>query len=169
MTQALRDHPARVIAHIDGVAASAATHVMLAGDEIIMAPQAMLMIHQAWMFLYGNSDELLKAAALMEKYDNLQANAYSKRTKKTDAQMLDMMRAETWFTPEEAIAIGLADSIAEVEPKSAAQANASLGWDLSAFDHAPKPKSQSVPASHRIDVAVFLESLSQRERSIAIA
>lgn len=134
---ALREHPAKVIAHIDGVAASAATFVAMAADEVVMAPGALFMIHKAWAVAMGNADDLMESAALLEKVDGTLVKTYAARTKQDEAKISDWMAAETWFTADEAVEAGFADSIAGTEAKAA--------WDLSAYDHAPKAEAPAAP------------------------
>lgn len=141
MAQALREHPAKVIAHIDGYAASAATEVAVAADEVIMAPGAMYMIHNAWTIAMGNKSDFLDASALLEKVDGTLAEAYAARTGADLKQIKDWMDAETWFTAQEAVAAGFADSVAEAKPK----AQASAEWNLAAYANAPRAALQSAP------------------------
>ena len=79
--QALREHPANIIAHIDGLAASAATFVAMAADRVVMNKGALFMIHKAWTFAYGNSDELVALADLLDKIDGTLVQTYADRTK----------------------------------------------------------------------------------------
>lgn len=143
MAQTLREHPARVVVHIDGYAASAATEVAIVGDEIIMAPGAMFMIHNAWTFAIGNKNDLLDTAALLEKVDGTLAAAYVERSGADIETVRAWMDAETWFTAKEAVDAGFADAIALPAPKADAQARAL--WDVSAYSHAPK-QSAVAPA-----------------------
>ncbi len=116
MEQALREHKATVTVHIDGLAASAASFLAMAGDEIIMSDGAMMMIHKAWTVSWGNADDLLAEATLLEKLDGTLANTYAKRAGGDESTFADYMRNETWFTAEEAVAAGLADTIYDAEP-----------------------------------------------------
>lgn len=146
---AIRDTGAKVVAHIDGYAASAATVIATAADEVEMSDGAMYMIHCAWTIAIGNSADLAATSALLDKTDGVIAGQYAKRSGKSVDDMKALMSAETWFTAEEAVEIGLADRIAE----SAEKVQAS--WDLSAYANAPKPKAQqpenidAITADHR--------------------
>lgn len=80
METALRQHSAKVIVYVDGLAASAASFVAMAGDEIEMAQGAFFMIHKAWSMAWGNSDELRKEADLLDKVDGSLAKTYHDRT-----------------------------------------------------------------------------------------
>lgn len=132
ISAALKQHSAKVVAHIDGLAASAATDVACACDSVIIADGAMYMIHNAWTFAMGNRNDLLATAALLEKVDGNLASKYVAKTGKTLEQVISWMDAETWFTASEAIDNGFADTMAE--DKKAANAM----WNLGAYTHAPK-------------------------------
>lgn len=152
MEQALREHKAKVVAHIDGVAASAASFLVMAADEIVMAPGAMMMIHKAWTVAMGNADDLVNTADLLDKIDSTLANTYASRTGANVEKIADMMAAETWFTAEEAVAAGFADSVAE-------NVKAKQQWNLSAYEKAPAQpelKPANVAALlRRLDVATI--------------
>lgn len=141
--QALREHSARVVVHIDGLAASAATFIAMAGDEIVMAKGALFMIHNAWTFAYGNAADLKATADLLDKIDGTLVQTYADRTKQKPEQVADWMAAETWFTADEAVAAGFADRLAEAE-KAGQSAKAS--WNLSAYAHAPGKGAAPAPA-----------------------
>ncbi len=138
MAQALRDFPGDVVAHVDGLAASAATLLTTAAKRTLMAKGSMLMIHQAWTFAMGNADELISQAALLEKIDGQIAQQYADRAGVTPAQAMEWMSAETWFTETEAVAAKLADGIQNDEPDADDAAKARIRqWDLKAFQNAP--------------------------------
>lgn len=172
--QAVRDHPATVIVHIDGYAASAATYVALAGDEVVIGEGAMFMIHCSWTFAYGNAMDLLETAALLEKVDGTIADTYAKKTGKPADEMLALMKATTWFTGKEAVEIGFADRLAEEEePKDSAS------WNLSAYGSAPKqaappaapraPKAERTPYWTEKERAIVDSEREQYERRVALA
>lgn len=134
METALREHKARVVVHIDALAASAASFLAMAGDEIVMSKGAMMMIHKAWTWTWGNADELKATAALLDKIDGTLVQTYTDRSGAKAEDVATWMAAETWFTAQEAMDVGLADRIASDEP-AAAQAR----WNLSAYRNAPRP------------------------------
>lgn len=133
----ISQHPSNVIAHVDGLAASAASYVAIAADSVEMAPGAFMMIHKAWTLAFGNAEDLLQTASLLEKIDGSLAADYAKKTGKPVAQVEKWMSAETWFTAEEAVAEGFADSIC-TDPDEDDETMTD-SWDLSIFDNAPKP------------------------------
>lgn len=132
MEQAMREHAAEIIVHIDGYAASAATFLAMAADRVEIAPGGFFMIHKAWTMAIGNADELLARAALLEKIDAGLAESYAARTGRDIATITKMMAAETWFSAAEAVDFGFADTIAEGN-----KAKNEAGWDVSAYEHAP--------------------------------
>jgi ATP-dependent Clp protease protease subunit len=128
---AVSQHNNKVIAHVDGLAASAASYVALAADEVEMALGSFLMIHQAWALAIGNREDMLKMAELLEKLDGELVAEYVRETGNTEAQVREWVEAETWFTADEAVQNGFADRVAEQAAKAQA------AWDLSAYAHAP--------------------------------
>lgn len=143
---ALREHAARVVVHIDGLAASAATFIAMAGDEIRIAPGAMFMIHKAWTYAWGNADDLRRTSDLLDKIDGTLVATYAKRTGASAEQIGEWMAAETWFTAEEAKEHGFVDQVTEDEPAAKASA---LNWNLSAFlarVARPAPAAKAPPA-----------------------
>lgn len=137
METALREHKARVIVHIDSLAASAASFLAMAGDEIVISKGAMIMIHKAWTWAWGNSTELMKTADLLDKIDGTLVQTYAERTGQAAAAIGDWMAAETWFTAQEAVDAGFADRIAE--PTATAEPAAQAAWNLRAYLRAPTP------------------------------
>lgn len=145
MEQALREHPANIVVHIDGLAASAASFVAMAGDSIVMGKGAMMMIHNAWTIAIGNAQDMSKAADLLSKIDGTLVQTYADRAgdKASAQQIADWMAAETWLTAQEAIDAGLADELAATS--SAAGASAAMQWNLSAYLQQPKQAAAAEP------------------------
>lgn len=129
---ALREHKAKKVMHIDGLAASAATFIAMAGDEIVIADGAMFMIHKAWMIAWGNANDLVKTADLLNKVDGTLVDTYAKRTGQGDARIQEWMAAETWFTADEAVQYGFADRVASAQADGEPPSNQAR-WNLSAF------------------------------------
>lgn len=134
MAQAIKDHSGSVTAYVDGYAASAASFITSAAGRVVMSDGSMLMIHKAWTMGFGNADDLLSMADLLDKIDGTISATYSAAAAKRGKEGSDfaaLMSAETWFTGQEAIDAGLADEIAADGPKDSAR------WDVSAFAKAP--------------------------------
>ena len=131
---ALKQHKAKVITHIDGLAASTASIVALAGDEVRMGEGAFLMIHEPWSIVIGMAEDMRKEADLLDKVAGSIANTYINKTGKTDAEIHDYMAAETWFTAQEALDAGFIDAI---EDDKGEKAQAHNLFDLSVFANVP--------------------------------
>lgn len=112
---ALRQHKAKIIVHIDGLAASASSLIAMAGNEIQISGNAFIMIHHPWTFAMGNANELRHTADDLDLLTEMFAKTYAARAKgKTDYDaMLAYMDEETWFNAETALEVGLADTITE--------------------------------------------------------
>lgn len=163
IANAIRSHPASVTVYVDSLAASIASVIALAGDRVVMMPQSQFMVHNASGACYGDASEMTKMADLLDKQSRNIAEAYAQHTGGTLAEWQDYMAAETWFTAEEAVAVGLADEVmpmrttksedADAEPEPAsAMAQMSRSWDLSMYtyagrDAAPAPDIKSPSAA----------------------
>lgn len=119
MFNALKTHAAGVNVFVDGIAASAASIIAMAGTKITMGPMSYLMIHEAWCGLMGNKREARKMADLLENIDTLSTQQYSKRTGNTDEQVKAWLESETWFNATEALAAKMADAIAGEQQQKA--------------------------------------------------
>lgn len=147
---ALRGHRARVTTVVDALAASIASVIAQAGDERVVRRNATLMIHEGHGMAVGNAADMRELAELLDKTSDNIASIYAERAGGELAQWRDRMRAETWYSAEEAVAAGLADRVegaADTEPRAT--------WDLSIFNYAgrdtapapslgsPRPAEQS--------------------------
>ena len=137
MAQALKDFPGKVVAHVDGLAASAASFLIMAADEIVMAEGSFIMIHNAWSIALGNADGLRQEADLLDSIDNSLVKTYAKRTGMGKEEIMSMMNAETWLDSDEAVAKGFANSTVDSEIQNAKH------WDLSAYKNAPSTQAQA--------------------------
>lgn len=109
----LNAHEAKIVVHVDALAASAASLIAMAGDEIEIAEGAFIMIHNAWGFCIGGADEMRRYAELLETVSGTIREVYVARTGQTEKQVRQWMDEETWFTAKEAVEHGFADSMAE--------------------------------------------------------
>jgi ATP-dependent Clp protease protease subunit len=145
MCQALREHDAHIVAHIEGLAASAATSITCACDEVRMTPASKFMVHETWTLTMGNKRDHAATMDLLSKCDESMYAEYAARTGQSLEQLRAWCEAETWFTAQQAIDAGFVDALAETaasrgtESKAAANAR----WRLSAYLHAP---AQGEPA-----------------------
>jgi len=143
--QALKDHKARVTVHVDGLAASIASVITMAADNVVMAPKASIMIHDGWTMAVGNAGEMRKAADLLDKQSDIIASVYADKAGQTADFWRDRMRDETWYNADEALQAGLVDEVEGREKKKTDEA-----FDLSVFAHAgrenaPAPVTSVVP------------------------
>lgn len=108
---ALINHKAKVTTHIDGAAISMASVVAMAGDYIVMAENAMMMIHNPWTLAMGDANEFRKTADVLDKTKLNLLAAYNRQTDMGSDAISEMMDAETWMTGPEALANGFVDEI----------------------------------------------------------
>ena len=168
--QALKEHPANIIAHIDGVAASAATYIALAANEVRMNDGAMFMIHNAWTWAAGDRNDLTKTATLLGKIDGTLAKTYADKTGKTVDEITKLMDAETWFTAQEALDYGFADLIDNGTDGDKKAAKNRATWNMAIYknapvsqmpapDSVPTPTPKQEPAPLAVDRAALLRRL----------
>ncbi len=107
----LKNHPANVTTYIDGLAASIASVIALAGDKVIMAENALMMIHKASGMVMGTSDDIRDFAEKLDKVNGSIAITYMSKTKKDEKEVNDLMAAETWMNADEALEMGFVDEV----------------------------------------------------------
>ena len=112
----MRGYPGPVTVYVDGVAASAASVIAMAGDQVVMASSSMIMVHDALTCTIGDEADHLAVAALLGQASGVVAEIYASRAGGSASQWRDTMRNETWFTAPEAVEAGLADRIADTAP-----------------------------------------------------
>lgn len=122
---ALKDHPAKVTVKVDGLAASAAALITLAGNTVEIGDGAFMMLHRTSAAAFGNGTDLRELAATMSKVDDELVVAIAKRSRKPVDVVRGWLDAETWFTGDEAVAAGLADKVAK-DPGALARAAKAL-------------------------------------------
>ena len=109
----LKKYKGKVIAYVEGIAASMGSIIPLAADEIIMSENSLYMIHNAWGGAMGEAKDMRKTATLLDKLSSEIANIYSKKTNLPLSQIEEMMDEETWFNSEEALQYGFIDRISD--------------------------------------------------------
>lgn len=120
MYNLLVEHEAKVIAHIDGIAASAASFLAMAGDEIEIAEGGFVMIHNARGVTVGGAEDHRRMASVLEQVNQTIVDTYVARTKQDAKKVKKWMSDETWFTGKEAVANGFADRMVANNMKVAA-------------------------------------------------
>lgn len=109
----LQRHPANKTVWVDGIAASIASVIAMAGDRVIMPDNAFMMIHRSWGLVIGNAEDMDKWAETMRKFDQSIIQAYQRRSNMSVDEIEQLMSDETWLTAAEAVAGGFADEISE--------------------------------------------------------
>ncbi len=107
----LKEYKGKVTVKIDSLAASAASVIAMAGDEIIMSPVAMLMIHNPATMIFGEAADFQSGIKMLGEVKESIVNAYEQRTGLSRAKISNMMDAETWFSAQKAVELGFADKI----------------------------------------------------------
>lgn len=164
---ALKRNKAQVVAHIDGLAASAATAIAMAADEVLIDAGAMFMIHNAWTIAMGDKNDFMESADLLDKVDQALAVQYAAKTGMTAADVSKLMDAETWFTGQEAVDARFADALEGAEAEATEDATARAMWNLTAFEKAPKTAAVVPPAKPAQD-GPSVEDVARRARVAAL-
>lgn len=112
----LLSYKGTVTVQIDGIAASAASVIAMAGTKIMMSPVSMLMIHNPMTMVAGDKTEMEKAIAMLSEIKESIINAYEIKTKMTREAIAKLMDAETWMDATKAVELGFADDILQREP-----------------------------------------------------
>ena len=165
IANALRSHPANVTVQVDGIAASIASVIAMAGDRIEMAPNTMMMIHDASGVCLGNASDMEEMAELLDLISDNIADAYATRAGGTREQWRERMRAETWYLPEDAVENGLADEAISapkaadpVEPAEEDDPDMARAFDLAAYGYSgpkqPEPKPESVTLTFNLGESI---------------
>jgi len=134
---ALKRHAGTVTVWIDGIAASAASYVAMAGDEIVMPENAFLMIHDPSGLAMGTAGDMRAMADALDKIAGSLVRGYAVKSGKTDDEIAALMEAETWFDAADAVAAGFADRLAEPVRMAAR-------FDIGRFRNAPPDLVEAV-------------------------
>jgi ATP-dependent protease ClpP protease subunit len=138
----LRNHSANVTAYVDGLAASAASVVAMAGDKIVMPKTAMMMIHNPSSFAWGDARDLRATADVLDKVRDSIIGAYERKTGMDRAKLINLMNSETWMTAQDALDMGFADEVDEqlhvnVSMRGRLMIVNGLGFELDRFKTVP--------------------------------
>ena len=120
----LMDYAGEVTVKVDGIAASAASVIAMAGTKVLMAPTALMMIHNPMTLAWGDRSEMTKAIEMLDEVKESIVNAYEIKTGLSRAKISHLMDAETWMNANKAIELGFADDILEDKKKCAADETA---------------------------------------------
>lgn len=152
----LMDYKGKITVKIDGIAASAASVIAMAGTTVEMAPTALMMIHNPLTVAIGDSEEMQKAISMLTEVKESIINAYEIKTGQSRTKLSHMMDAETWLNANKAIELGFADQIIEDEKKRSHTEDVNYAFSRRAVTNSLysklKPKQNTTP----------LESLQKR-------
>lgn len=152
---AIKQHKSKVIAHIDGLAASISSIIVMAADEIRISENAYFMIHEPWSMVVGNATDLRKEADLLDKVAGTIMKTYTDKSGKTADEIKPLMEAETWLTAEQSTDFGFADSIEKSEKDDKKKARMATLFDLSAFGNVPEAlKIKAEPTAREAEKAL---------------
>lgn len=144
----LREHNGRITIKVMGLAASAASVIAMAGDNIQISEVGFLMVHNAWAVAVGNRHDMRDAADTLEPFDDAMAGLYANRAGVKKAEAAAWMDAETWFNGEKAIDTGLADGLLSAD----------------AVEESASASMKSVAAVRRVETALAKQGLPRNER-----
>jgi ATP-dependent Clp protease protease subunit len=136
----LREHQGNVNVKVLGLAASAASIIAMAGDNIEIGASSFIMIHNAWVLAMGNKSDLREVADFLEPFDRALADVYVARTGQKLEDVQAAMDAETWLNGSTAVELGYADAL--------------LAADAIANDDPPPPEEDTVKALRRAEAAL---------------
>ena len=117
----LMDYKDDVTVKIDGIAASAASVIAMAGTKVLMAPTALMMIHNPMTLAYGDHEDMEKAIVMLDEVKESIVNAYEIKTSLSRAKLSHLMDSETWMNANKAIELGFADDLLKDEKRVQAE------------------------------------------------
>ena len=170
---ALKRHQAKVTTHIDGMAASIASIIALAGEEVLIADNAFMMIHNPHGFEVGDANAMRKMADILDTVGGSLVDIYAEKTGASDKVIRAMMDEETWFNAAEALEAGLVDETVEAMDVAAK-------FDLSKFqnvradvlervarqDKPPPAAKADEELEEKLDVAIDLVQLAAESEKV---
>ena len=171
---ALRQHQAKVTTRIEGLAASIASVIALAGDTVTICSNAMLMIHNSHTYAQGNASELMKVVQMLEQVDETIITTYASRTGLEREHLAAEMAREAWYTADDALELGFVDGIDETASDDAVAAIAAFDRRITArFANPPERVAallQATPKAagrERADACELDVARARREREAA--
>ncbi len=152
----LRRAAPKVVVYVDGLAASGASLVAMAGDVIRMPINSMMMIHNPWTFLAGDAPYLRKVADDLDKAREGMIAVYAEQTGMKAEEIIPLLDAETWMTAQEAVDMGFADEIEDTKRIAVSLAGTRLvvngrEFDVSRYRNVPKLLTPAVADQHNAD------------------
>lgn len=159
----LMDYKGNVTVKIDGIAASAASVVAMAGTKVLMAPTALMMVHNPLTVAIGDSEELQKAMEMLAEVKESIINAYQIKTNQSRAKISHWMDAETWMNANKAIELGFADGILEDEKRKPSE-DVTFAFSRRAVTNSllGKVMPKVIPKQTELQQGIPIESLKKR-------
>ena len=166
----IKQHPAKVTSYVDGLAASIASVIALAGDQIYMAENALFMIHNPYGMAFGESADMRKMADLLDTVRGSIVKAYVSKTGKPDTEIFPLMDSETWMTADEAVEFGFIDEVTE-KMDMAACAKFVPVMAKAGFKHIPEHINASRPVPTAKDAEKSLRDVgfSHKQAKVILA
>lgn len=163
----LKEYPGNVTIKIDGIAASAASLIAMAGDNILMSPVSMMMIHNPLTMAIGNADDMQKAAAMLNEVKDSIINAYELKTGLSRAKLSHLMDDETWMNAVKAVELGFADGILyrDADEKDEEPEEECKPDDESSDGEPDEEKAKTDNKGHKTENKVSEPMLFSRQRS----
>ena len=160
----LAEYPGEVTVKIDGIAASAASVVAMAGTKVLMAPTSIMMIHNPATAAFGDHNEMAKAIEMLDEVKESIINAYEIKTGLTRAKISHLMESETWMNAKKAMELGFADGMLEDGKQSPAVTEAyaysSRTAEAALYNRITEKTRQETPVKHGRSVNDLMERLS---------
>ncbi|HBM6101850.1 TPA: Clp protease ClpP [Enterococcus faecium] len=156
----LKDHPSNITVEVTGLAASAATFIVAGANDVIMNVGTSLMIHEASTFAWGNKQDIQKTLNALETIDDSILAIYSDKTGQSVDKLREWMNEEKWFTADEAVKYGFANSVKREEPQNEPQNIAAMIQDAVAVAIA----NLKEPVTNKIEQESKQKSLIARLR-----
>jgi ATP-dependent Clp protease protease subunit len=140
---ALKEHKGNVTVKIDGIAASAASVIAMAGEKVLMSPTSMIMIHNPWTVAVGDKSEIDKTGRMLDSVKETIINAYALKTKLSHKKISELMDAETWLDVKEAKRLGFADDMLYTDIPEGSISNSLYGSFSRKFEEQQKGDTKS--------------------------
>ena len=160
----LMDYPGDVTVKIDGIAASAASVIAMAGTKVLMSPTALMMIHNPLTVAIGDSEEMQKAIDMLSEVKESIINAYEIKTGLSRAKLSHLMDAETWMNANKAVELGFADDLLFKADGESAAAEDSFVFSRRAVTNSlmSKVKSHHTPSEPAKSAGTAISELEKR-------
>ena len=162
----LMDYTGNVTIKIDGIAASAASVIAMAGTKVLMAPTSLMMIHNPMTMAFGNHEDMQKAIEMLDEVKESIINAYEIKTGLSRSKLSHLMDSETWMNAGKAIELGFADDMLTDEKRVAAEAAFSFSGkqaEISLINKLEaKFKTPAVPEKEEVPEGTSISELEKR-------